>query len=89
MQLVVARVAATEAVVSEATTRTTLEAAKQSAKNCAMTTQSAPATATTERDSLATRLASAEVEIDKLRVAAMLTVSFRQPRVLVIHWFRL
>jgi hypothetical protein len=69
MQLVVARVAAAAAVASEATTRTALEAAKQSVDDRAMTTQSAAATATMEQD-LVTRLALDEVEIEKLRAAA-------------------
>jgi cytochrome c5 len=48
MQLVVARVAPTMAVASEATTRTTLKAAKRSAEDHATAAQSAAATATTE-----------------------------------------
>jgi hypothetical protein len=62
-------VAAATVVVSEATTRTTLEATKLSTKDRATTAQSAAATATTERDALATRLAQAEVEIEKLQAA--------------------
>jgi hypothetical protein len=62
-------VAAATVVVSEATTRTTLEATKLSTKDRATTAQSAAATATTERDALATRLAQAEAEIEKLQAA--------------------
>jgi chromosome segregation ATPase len=70
MQLVVAQVAADAVVASEASTRTTLEAAKQSAEDCATTAQSAAATAVIERDALASRLALADAEAEKLRVAA-------------------
>jgi hypothetical protein len=65
----VARVAAATVVVSEATTRTTLEAAKLSTEDRAMAAQSAATTATTEQDALATRLAQAEAEIEKLQAA--------------------
>jgi chromosome segregation ATPase len=46
-----------------------LEAAKQSAEDRATAAQAAPAAATTERDSHATRLAQAEAGIEKLRAA--------------------
>jgi hypothetical protein len=70
MQLVVARVAAATAVESEASVRTSLEATRQSAEDRATAAQTAAAAAATERDSLASRLALAEVEVEKLRVAA-------------------
>jgi hypothetical protein len=71
MQLVVAQVAATTAVASEASMRTTLEAAKQSVEDRATAAQSAAAIAVTERDALASRLALAEAEVEKLHAAAM------------------
>jgi chromosome segregation ATPase len=70
MQLVVTRVAAATAVASEVTTRTTLEATKQSAEDRATTALSVAATTTTERDALATRLALPEEEIERLWAAA-------------------
>jgi hypothetical protein len=70
MQLVVARVAAAAAVAIGASARTSLEAACQSANDRAATTETAAAAATTERDSLASRLALAKAEVEKLRVAA-------------------
>jgi hypothetical protein len=39
-------------------------------------------------DSIATELCELRVQVYKLKMT-MLTVNFRQPRVLVIHWFRL
>jgi chromosome segregation ATPase len=59
MQLVVARVAAAATAASEASTRTTIEAAKQSAEDHA----------TAERDSLVSRLALTEAEVERLRAA--------------------
>jgi hypothetical protein len=47
-------------------TRMTLEAAKQFAVDRATATEPAAATAATERDALASRLALAEAEIEKL-----------------------
>jgi hypothetical protein len=73
MQLVVTRVTAATAVESEASTRTTLESAKQSAEDRAMVVQPATATATTERDALATRLVQTEAEIERLWTAAATT----------------
>jgi hypothetical protein len=73
MQLVVAQVAAAVAVASEASTRTTLEAAKQSAEDRATATQTTAAAAVTERDTLASRLDLAEAEVEKLRAAATST----------------
>jgi hypothetical protein len=70
MQLVVARVAAVVAVASEASARTSLEAAHQSAEDHATTAETAAATAATERDSLTSRLALTEAEVEKLRAAA-------------------
>jgi chromosome segregation ATPase len=58
-------------VASEASMRTTLEATKQSAKDRTTAAQATAATATTERDSLATRLALAEVEIERLWTTAV------------------
>jgi hypothetical protein len=66
MQLVVARVATAATVASEASTRTALETAKQSAVDRATAVQGAAATATTEQDSLAMRLAQAEAGIEEL-----------------------
>jgi 2-oxoglutarate dehydrogenase complex dehydrogenase (E1) component-like enzyme len=71
MQSVVTRVAAAALVASKAVTRTTLEAAKQFAKDCATAAQSTAVTTTTEQDVLATRLAQAEAEIERLQAAAM------------------
>jgi chromosome segregation ATPase len=70
MQLVMAQVAATAEVASEASTRTTLEAVKQSADDSATAAQSSAAAAVTERDELASRLALAKAEVEKLRAAA-------------------
>jgi chromosome segregation ATPase len=62
MQLVVARVATAAAVASEASARTSLEAR-------ATTAQTITTAAATEWDSLASRLALAEAEVEKLRAA--------------------
>jgi hypothetical protein len=70
MQLVVARVAAAGAVASETSARASLEAARQSAEDRAISAETVVAAAITERDLLASRLALAEAEIEKLRVAA-------------------
>jgi hypothetical protein len=70
MQLVVARVAATGAVASEASVRLSLETARQSVEDRATTAETATTAAATEWDSLASRLALAEVEIEKLWAAA-------------------
>jgi hypothetical protein len=66
MQLVVARVAAAGAVVSEASARSSLEATRQSAEDQDTTAKTAAAASATERDWLASRLALAEAEIKKL-----------------------
>jgi hypothetical protein len=66
MQLVVARVAATGAVASETTARASLEAARQSAKDRAISAETTAATAATERNSLVSWLALVEAEIEKL-----------------------
>jgi hypothetical protein len=66
----VARVATAGAVASETFVRASLDAARQSAEDQAISAETTAATAVTERDSLASRLALAEVEIKKLRVAA-------------------
>jgi hypothetical protein len=68
MQLVMAQVAA--AVASEASTCMTLEAAKQFEEDGATVAQSAAARAGMERDALASRLALAEAEVEKLLAAA-------------------
>jgi chromosome segregation ATPase len=68
MQLAVARVAGD--VTSETSARASLEATRQSAEDRANSTETAAAATTTERDSLASRLALAEAEIEKLRAAA-------------------
>jgi hypothetical protein len=70
MQLVVAQVAAAGAVVSETPARASLEAARQSAKDRAISAETAAATAITERDSLASRLALVEAVMEKHRVVA-------------------
>jgi chromosome segregation ATPase len=70
MQLVVARVAATAAVLSKPSARVSLEAAHKSVEDHATTSETAAATAATEQDSLASRLALAEVEVEKLCPAA-------------------
>jgi chromosome segregation ATPase len=70
MQLVVARVAAAAAVASEASPRTSLEAARQSAEDRAITAQTADAAAAIERNSLVSRLPLAKAEAEKLRAAA-------------------
>jgi chromosome segregation ATPase len=69
MQLAIARVAATGAVASETSVRASLETAHQSAEDRAIFAETATVAAVTERGSLASRLALAEVEIEKLRVA--------------------
>jgi hypothetical protein len=66
MQLDVARVVVAAAVASEASAQTSLEAARQSAEDRATTAQTAVVVAATERDSLVSRLALAEAEIEKL-----------------------
>jgi chromosome segregation ATPase len=70
MQLVVARVAAAGAVASETFARASLEVARQSAEDQAISAETAAAAAVTERDSLASRLALVEAQIKKLRVVA-------------------
>jgi chromosome segregation ATPase len=70
MLLVVAWVAAASVVVSETSSRASLEAARQSAEDRAISTENAAAAAVTKRESLALRLALAEAEIEKLRAAA-------------------
>jgi chromosome segregation ATPase len=62
--------AAAAAVASEASTRTSLETARQSAEDHATAAQAVIAAAPTERDSLASRLALTEAEFEKLRAAA-------------------
>jgi predicted nucleic acid-binding Zn-ribbon protein len=64
-------VVAAATVANEATTRTTLEASKLSAEDRATAAESVAATAMTDRDALAVRLALAEVEIEKLRAPAV------------------
>jgi hypothetical protein len=71
MQLVVARVAAAVVVASEASARTSLEAARQSTEDRATAVQTTVAAAATERDPLASRLSLTEAKIKKLRVAAV------------------
>jgi chromosome segregation ATPase len=71
MQLVVARVAVAGAVASETSARTSLEASHQSAKDRAISAETTATAVVTEQDSLASRLALAEAEIEKLQVAAM------------------
>jgi hypothetical protein len=66
MQLVVTRVAVAGAMVSETPAWASLEAARQSMEDRAVSDETATAAAATERDSLALRLALAEAEIEKL-----------------------
>jgi chromosome segregation ATPase len=70
MQLVVARVAAAGVVVSETSARASLEVARQSGEDRAISVETAAVTAATEWDLLASRLALAEAEIKRLRAAA-------------------
>jgi hypothetical protein len=70
MRLVVARVAAVGAMASETSARASLEAARQSTEDRAISATTTTAAAATERDSLASRLALAEAEIEKLRAVA-------------------
>jgi hypothetical protein len=73
MQLVVARVVAVGAVASKASAQLSLEAARQSAEDRTTTAETAAAATATERDLLASRLALAEVEVEKLQAAAAST----------------
>jgi hypothetical protein len=65
MQLVVSQVAAIEV-----STWASLEVARASVEDRAITTETAAATAATERDLLASNLALAEAEVERLRAAA-------------------
>jgi chromosome segregation ATPase len=69
MQLVVARVVAAGAVASETSARASFEATRQSVEDRAISVETAAAAAITKMDSLASRLALAEAEIEKLRMA--------------------
>jgi hypothetical protein len=71
MQLVIARVAAAVVVPSEASARTSLEVARQSVEDRATAAQTAAAAAATERDTLASRLALTEAEVEKLRAVVV------------------
>jgi chromosome segregation ATPase len=57
-------------VASEVSAWTSLEATRQSAEDRATTAETAAAAAITKRDSLASRLALAKAEVEKLQVAA-------------------
>jgi hypothetical protein len=57
-------------VASETSARASLKAARQSAEDRAISAETNAAAAATERYSLASRLALAEAEIEKLRAAA-------------------
>jgi hypothetical protein len=70
MQLIVAWVAAAAAVESEASARSSLESARQSAEDRASAARTATQVASTQRDSLAPRLALTEAEVKKLRATA-------------------
>jgi hypothetical protein len=61
MQLVVVRVIAAGVVASEASVWVSLEAARQSAEDRAISAETAAMAAVTERDSLASRLALARL----------------------------
>jgi uncharacterized protein YhaN len=63
-------VAAAAVVASEASAWTSLEAARQSAEDRSTTAEAAAATAVTEWDSLASRLALTKAEVENLRAAA-------------------
>jgi hypothetical protein len=56
-------------VASKASTQTSLKASKQSVEDHASTTQTTAAAVVAERDSLASRLALTEAEVEKLRAA--------------------
>jgi hypothetical protein len=71
MQLVMAGVVAVAVVASEASTWTSVEAARQSTEDRASAAQTTATAATTERDSLALRLALTEVEVKKLCAAVV------------------
>jgi hypothetical protein len=71
MHLVIAWVVAAGAVASETSAWASLEAARQSAEDRAVSAKTAAAAAATERDLLVSRLALAEAEIEKLRAAAV------------------
>jgi chromosome segregation ATPase len=71
MQLVVARLATAGAVANEASSRATLEATVKSAEDRTTAAKVMATSAATERESLETRLAQAEVKIDELSAAAM------------------
>jgi hypothetical protein len=73
MQLVVARVAAAGAVASETPARASLEVARLSEEDRAIFAETAAAATVTERDLLVLRLALAEAEMEKLRVATVFT----------------
>jgi hypothetical protein len=64
MQLVVARLR--QPVASETSARASLEATRQSTEDRAISAETTTAAAITKRDSLASRLALAEAEIEKL-----------------------
>jgi hypothetical protein len=70
MQLVVSQVAAAGDVAIEVSTWASLEVARVSAEDRAITTETTAATAATERDLLASKLALAEAEVERLRAAA-------------------
>jgi hypothetical protein len=70
MQLVVSQVAAAGDVAIEVSTWASLEVARASAEDRAITTETAAATAATERDLLASKLALPEPEVERLRAAA-------------------
>jgi hypothetical protein len=57
-------------VASKTSARASLEVARQSAEDQAISTETAAAVAATKRDLLASRLALAEAEIEKLRAVA-------------------
>jgi chromosome segregation ATPase len=73
MHLVVVWAATAGAVASETSARVSLEAARQSTEDRAISAENIAAAAVTEWDSLASRLALAEAEIKKLRASATST----------------
>jgi hypothetical protein len=71
IRLVMAQVAAAATVAREASAQMSLEAARQLAEDHATAAEIAADTAATERDLLASRLALAEAEVEKLQVATV------------------
>jgi hypothetical protein len=87
MQLIVAQVATVGVVAIEVSTRASLEAARASAEDRAIAAETAATTAATERDSLASKLALAEAEVERLRAApTSRRRRLREPSLLRLRW---